>query len=190
MNGSAKKCLLIQLMIFTVAIASSSILAFFVVPYDWIKALVIVTVAFLLVSGVTPLTVIMDTPSGPIADFFEINKPLALTFEVMTDHISRVALWAVLLVASGGILKQAFLAGILNAGWFGLGATALVVLYISILVLNGIVFLRRAVKLKEGVTTKQRVLFSCGYCVVFLGICSLSTHFALASLEGYVEYLG
>lgn len=190
MNGSAKNCLLILLTICSVAIASSSILAFFVVPHGWIKALVIVTVVFLLVSVVTPLTVLMDNPSGPTADFFEINKPLPLTFEVMTDHISRVALWAVLLVASGGILKQAFLAGILNAGWFGLGATALVVLYISILVLNGIVFLRRTVTLKEGVTTKQRALFSFGYGVVFLGICSLSTHFALASLEGYVEYLG
>ena len=183
----------VSLSLLTVCVSTMAVaflMAFFLVPHDWIKVLVIVTVAFLLVSVVTPLTVLMDNPSGPIADFFEINKTLPLTFEVITDHISRVALWAVLLIASGGILKQAFQEGAINAGWFGLGVTALVVLYISILVLNGIVFIWRTVALKEGVTTKQRVLFSFGYGVVFLGICSLSTHFALASLEGYVEYLG
>ena len=190
MNGSAKNCLLILVALFSVTIAFSSIFAFFVVPYDWIKALVIVTVAFLLVSIVAPLTVLMENPSGPIANFFEINKPLPLTFEVITDHISRVALWAVLLIASGGILKQAVQEGAINASWFGLGVAALVVLYISILVLNGIVFIWRAVTLKEGVSNKQKALFSFGYSVVFIGICSLSTHVALASLEGYVEYLG
>lgn len=166
------------------------LMTFFVVPEDWIKAVVLVTVAFLLASLAVPLATLLENPSGAVASFFEINKPLPLTFEVITDHISRVALWAVLLIASGGILKQAVKEGAINAGWFGLGVTALVVLYIAILVLNGIVFLWRAVTLKEGVSNKQKALFSVGYGVVFLGICSLSTHFALASLKGYVEYLG
>ena len=172
-----------------VSISLAFFIAFLVIPLPWIKGIALLTILLALLVLIRPLAWMIGETSSKWGEFLEIDQPLKLTFITLTDHFSRVGFWAVFLVAIGGSIKHAIQNGYSHAGLLYLGLALVIIAYIAVLALSGLIFLWRTVRLTTGATTNWKILFTVGYSTAFLCVCSLSTHFALAGLEGYLIYL-